>query len=644
MTKLLFATLVAAASVAGCARENDLDIAGDHPRIYLAAGSEARARLAADLAAGQPEATRFRAVADRWVEDQDEWGFEAWHAALLGQLTGDPKYCAAAIKSIDAQVKAAESSARDGGEPEVAYDDYLYIGALIGDLALVYDWCTSQIPHERARRWMIYAYQSVWNVWNADAASWAGKSRPWEGWATDNPSNNYHYSFLRATMLLSLAAHGEFLDLDEWLADFRDRHLEQEVFPTFNADLAGGGSREGTGYGVSQRRLFELYDVWQATTGERIADRTPHTRASMLAMMHQIVPTLDRIPPTGDHSRDSKAELYDFHRNYLQILISLYPNDPVSGRAQTLLAASARPQMGDRFMFVYDFLYPNRGVAPTALDGLGTAYYAPGIGQLYARSGWDKSATWVNLTAGPYTESHAHQDQGALMIYKDGWLAYDANVESDGLQQGLDAPSLVRIVDGGRAVEQRDGTTSKLLALHRGAGWLHAAADLTPAYKGQAAVQKVQREIIFLEPDAVVVYDRVTTRAGGQQVWQLAAPVAPQVSGARATITGTRTLTVQRVAPAQATSAVTNLKSSGGGFTGGFRLDTTMPGGDQRYLHVLSIGNAVSSVTPGTDGATLQLAGGRAVAVQFSRDGVGGTLAFDGTPTQLLPGVDTLPE
>ena len=46
-------------------------------------------------------------------------------------------------------------------------------------------------------------------------------------------------------------------------------------------------------------------------------------------------------------------------------------------------------------------------------------------------------------------------------------------------------------------------------------------------------MQKVQREIVLLEPDAVVVYDRVTTRAGTQQMWQLATPMQPTISARR---------------------------------------------------------------------------------------------------------------
>jgi hypothetical protein len=615
--------------------------AEDHPRIYLAANRE---RLAGDLAAGGPAAQRFLAAADRFASGSDIWGYPAWHAALAGQLTGAAKYCRAAITAIDDQVTDAEAAVSAGMRPEVADDSYLHVGPMIGDLALVYDWCFDAIDESRRAHWLAYAQQAVWNVWNPDQAKWGSKTMPWSGWATDDPANNYHYSFLRATMLLGLAAHGEVPSADALLSQFRDQLLEGQLFPTFNSDLEGGGSREGTGYGTSLRGLFELYDVWKASTGEDLAAKTGHTRASMLAMMHSIVPTLDRVAPTGDHSRDSEALLFDYHRGYLQTLIALFPRDPASGRAQSLLAASSVPEMENQFMVAYDFIYANRGVMPRPLSEVGTAYHAPGTGQLYVRGSWERDATWWNLLAGPYTQSHAHQDQGSLLLYKGAWLVYDGNVDSkSGLHQEPEAHSLVRIVDGGKTVAQRAGTTSKLVALQRGTGWLHAAADVTAAYKGAAAVQKVQREVVFLEPDALLVYDRVVTRAGGQQVWQLVTPKQPAISGSRATIPGPSPLTVERVAPAQAFAART-LSSVDSDFTAGHRLEVAVPGGDQRYLHVLWTGGAVSAVTGEPEGATLQLAGGRTARVVFSRDGVGGTLTLDGATVQLGATVASLPE
>jgi hypothetical protein len=617
--------------------------ASDHPRIFIATH---RDRLAAALTAGRPAAKRFKAMVDDWLGGDDVYAFAGWHAALIGQVTGDPKYCAAAVKLVDKQVSAAQSQISGGQAPDVSGDSYLDVGNSIGDVALVYDWCFSAVGDRRAA-WLAYANQAVWNVWHYMDAKWGGKTMAWSGWAVDDPSDNYYYSFLRATMLLGLAAHDEIPDARGWLDQFHDTKVLGELVPTFNKDLVGGGSREGTGYGVSMRELFYLYDVWAASTGETIADRTPHTRASMLSFMHQTVPTLDRIAPTGDQSRDSTASLFDYHRSYLQELIALFPDDSLAPRAQALLAQSSVPEMANQFMFAYDFLYDNKDVAATTLDGLGTAYYAPGIGELYARSGWDKHATWINLIAGSFTQSHAHQDQGSLLIYKDGWLGYDAVVDSSsGLPQQLDAHSVVRITSGGKNVEQQRDTDSALVALHRGTGFLYAAADLTPAYKGSKVVTKVQREIVFLEPDAIVVYDRVAT-TGGSQIWQLVSPVSPATTATHATFTApAHKLEVERVsAPAATAAAAFDLSKSDSDFTSGFRLDETAPAGDNRFLHVIWIDGAVGSViSTGADTATVALAGGKTAVVQFSRDAIGGSLTLGGNTTTLATGLDKLPE
>jgi len=393
------------------------------------------------------------------------------------------------------------------------------------------------------------------------------------------------------------------------------------------------------------RRLFELYDFWQATTGESLARRTKHTRASMVAFMHQTLPTLDRVAPTGDQSRDSTAAFFDYHRNYLQELIAIFPKDALAGRAKTLLGGSSVPTMDSAFMLAYDFLYDNSEVPTMGLEDLGDTYYASGIGELYARSSWDTNATWVNMIAGPYTESHAHQDQGSLMIYKGDWLAYDPVVHSkSGLNQDTTSHGLVRIDQGGSPVKQIASTTSNLLALHSGDGWVHASADLTPAYKGNSAVQMVHRELVYLKPDVVVVFDRVQSAGGTTQTWQLATPVPPAISGNSATITNAgHALQVTRIAPS-AGSMSTYSYASQSDFSGGHRLDLQQAGGDNRYLHVLAVDGGASAITAsGSNGVTVTT-GGRAVTVTFNRDSVGGTLAIDGTTITLAAGVDPLPE
>ncbi len=618
---------------------NDPTFPTEHPRIYLGKNKE---RLVAALTAGDPAATRFRDMVDAWMGGRDIWGFSAWNAALMTQLTGDAKYCAKAIDVVDGIVKAAEADISAGTAPEVAGDSYLGIGATIGDLALVYDWCTDSISGEMRTRWLAFANQAVWNVWHPMEAKWGGKTMTWNGWSIDNPSNNYYYSFLRATMLLGLATKGEEAQADEWITTFHDAKIMGELVPTFDMDLVGGGSREGTGYGVAMNSLFLLYDWWEQTTGEQISTKTQHTRASAFAFMHQVVPTLDKIAPTGDHSRDSTAAFFDYHRAYLLELIALFPKETFAGRARALLDGSNVKQMDNQFMYVNDLL-ANPTVESQPLSGLNTAYYASGIGEVYARSSWDKDATWVNMIAGPYTETHAHQDQGSLMIYKGTWLAYDANIQAhSGLSQPTTSHSLVRIDDAGKPIAQSLGSSSTMMALHQGNGYVYAAADVTPVYKGNAAIQKVHREMIYVQPDVVIVYDRVASGGSTSQVWQLQSPVAASINGAKATITSAgHTLTVDKVLGG--TLSVHDMKDED--IMGGFRLDETMSGGDNRYLHVLSVDGAVTSVAAmGASGVTVNLASGKTITATFVADSVGATLNLGGSNITLGAGIDSLPE
>ncbi len=615
-----------------------------HPRIYLGPN---KARLQQALSSGTPAAVRFKSVVDLWVSGGDVYNFSAWNAALLGQLSGDPKYCAKAIATVDAQVSTAESAIASGQKPTIANDSYLDVGPMLADLTLTYDWCFDTVTSAQKTRWLAYANQAVWNVWNNNQAQWGGQSMPWSGWAVNDPSDNYYYSFLQATMLLGLAEKGEDPAGDTWITQFRQTKLLDQLVPTFDSDLVGGGSREGTGYGTAMMRLFWLYDFWYATTGEKLALKTPHTRASMMSMMHQIVPTLDRFAPTGDQSRDSTASMFDYQRNYLQELVHLFSTDPLAPRAATLLADCSVPQMSSGFMAVDDFLYENSDVTTGSMDG-GLAYYAPGIGELYARSGWDTHATWMNLIAGPYTEGHAHQDQGSLLIYKDGWLAYDAVIDShSGLRQETAAHGLLRVTQNGTAVSQQIGNASQLVALHSGTGWLYASADITPMYTGNSAVSNMQREIVYLQPDTIVVYDRVTSASGTQQVWSLATPKQPAISGSTATITGTHALHVQRLAPASATSSVFNYATQdpSGDYSGGFRLDETAAGGDQRFLHVLSIDGAVASASAANDSTvTVTLANQQTATITFNHDSPGATMTYAGATISLGTGIDALPE
>ncbi len=608
-------------------------VAAAHPRILLS-DEATRTRLKKVLDSRSAAGGRFQDQVAGQLLGRRAYAFQPWYAALLFQLTGDSRYASYAIDETEKFVAEEEAKIARSQRAVVAGDSYLEVGQYIGNIALVYDWCHASLTPEQRSRWVNYANLAVGNVWNHTGAKWGSTSYPWTGWSVDNPSNNYYYSFLRATMLLGLATQGENPQAQRWLDKFRIEKIENQLIPTFNRDLSGGGSREGTGYGTAMKGLWQLYDWWERSTGERIATRTPHTLASMAHLMHSIVPTRDRLTPTGDHARDSTAALFDYHREYLMELQALFPQERLSGIARSLLDSSSVPQMKNSFMFFADFLYEQPDLPARPLSELATTYWGPGTGQLMMRSSWETAATYASFICGPYTESHAHRDQGSFVLFKGTWLATDSNVYShSGIEQDEEMHNLVRFEANGTTVKQAYGTSCVMSALADNRNYAYASARMTPSYRNNAAVTKSEREFLFVKPDAVIVFDRaVASQAGVKRIWTLNLSTPPTLSGDTLTLVdGSSRLDVHRLAPAGLKAEVRAWPEMRKGMRGGVRVDVGDANGtSSAFLHVLSVNGSVSTATrsdaPGQTGAQLKLADGRVVTARFSTQGGGGTL------------------
>jgi hypothetical protein len=606
------------------------------PRI-LVGDVATMTRLRAALSSSAPSAVRFKTIVDGQMADPTNskyWGFQTWYAALIGQVTNDAAYCRWAVARTDAFVQSEEALIANNQRANVAADSYLDVGPIVGSLSMVYDWCRPQMTDTQRARWATYANQAVWNVWNFKSAKWGNTTYAWTGWSVDNPSNNYYYSFLRATMLLGLASAGENPQAPAWLDKFLVEKMQGQLIPTFNRDLVGGGSREGTGYGVALKGLFDLYYLWEKSTGNRLADSTPHTLASIDKMLHDIVPTLTHVAPTGDHARESTGALFDYHREYLQILSHLYPNDAMAGVSKTLLAQSSVPRMANAFEAWADYLYDPGSLTAQPLSRLPTAHWGSGTGQFSMRSAWALDATYANLICGPYSESHAHHDQGSFVLFKGGWLATDENTNSrSGLVQEEAAHNLVRVEQNGVVVPQTYNSTCNMKALADTPLYSYGLAVSTPSYSGKSAVQKMEREFLFIKPGVVVVLDRVQTSGPGiKRVWTLNLPSAPTVVGDRFSVTsGANQLDVQRLAPAGLTTQVSSWPQLSADMLKGARVDVADSNGDASvFLHVLgtdrAFSSAVRSDAAGQIGAEIKLADGSVVVARFSLAGTGGTV------------------
>ena len=612
-------------TLGGCDERNGEARAGEMPASAAAATPQARATTRDwSRAPGIPIAldhvdrdgaafARFRRWVDAAASGQPGYAFAARDAALLYRLEPKPKYCALAVKLVEAEVTAAEAAIADGRAPEIAGDSYLEVGPRIADVAMTLDTCGDTLTPEQRRRWSDFAEQAVWNVWNPLRAHWGLRPRPWTGWSVDNPGNNYYYSFVEATLYWALASGSA-----DWM-----RTLGEDKMPAlqaYYAKLPGGGSREGTGYGTAHMRLFSIYRLWRAATGEDIAGASPHARDSIAYWVHATVPTLDRFAPIGDQSRNSVPELYDYHRRLMLEARSLTDDAAAQAMADAWLAGISVQRMEHGFNTVHDLMaggetrargkgrHGENGVPGSGdTEGRALFHHAAGAGHLFARSGWDRDAMWLAVVAGPYTESHAHQDQGGFTLFGGDWLAVTANIWSRSgiVQTGL-AHNVLRFErDSGLGrpcrrgddlghprylVPQCEPSTSTMRTEPLADGGLRIDADLTGAYGGNAAVRAWTRRLDFAAR-RLRIEDRYAVAPGTEAVFQLQLPEAPRIEGP-----GARAgrLQIRVLEPAGARLEAVEWRSlKPDEFQRGWRLDVRAPqGGTGSGTYIVELSEA----------------------------------------------------
>ena len=515
---------------------------------------------------------RFREWVDAGVAGKGDEAASAADAAILAQLSSKndaKRYCEYAVGRVDRDVSDAEKAIAEGHDPKVAGDSYLYVGSAIEDLAYTWAGCASSITEQQRARWKAYVDQTIWNVWHHEKAHWGERVSSWSGWATDNPANNYYYSFVEATMDWSLASNdAEGLRA---LCETRLPLIEREF-----AALPGGGSLEGTGYGVSHGRLFSIYRVWRDATGIDLANANSHVTDTIAYWTHATVPTLDRYAPIGDQARVSTPDLYDYHRAIVLEARNL-TNDPAAKQlASWWLSQISVPSM-TAARNSRDDLLPAASRDLPAKKPTALTYYAQGVGTLFARTDWTKSALWLAFVAGKYTESHAHQEQGGFTLFQKDWLAVTENIWTrSGIEQGTETNNVVRFSRDGKIIRQHTDAAAKLdIASNDPAkGSVAATADLSPLYARNEGVQAWKRTIDFANY-RLLVHDEFSVAEGVDAVFQVNVPQKPVVEGS--TVRAGR-LIVHVASPANATIRVldwTTLDKDE--FRGGWRIDIEHP-------------------------------------------------------------------
>lgn len=528
-------------------------------------------RLVVDLSYASkttPEYSALIALVDSELAGGNNYGFSALDAVVAYRLSGDQRYRELAVSIVDKQVMDAEVAIAAGNKPAVAGDSYLEIGPMLSALAQTYQYC-SPSDSQRAR-WKVYADQAVANVWFFQTAKWGSKAWPGNGWGANDPGNNYFHSFCLASVMWALASNNT-ATLD---------YLKNNRFPMLGSyfdNLVGGGSREGTGYGLSARTIYEFMAAWRDSGYAVPASVLRHAKDSVTYWAHATQPGRDRYSPIGDLARESMPYLMEYHVELVMRAAWL------AGDAQTRQLAGywarnvVRTPNNNRTWARRNALFApaTGGADPSSL-----VYHAAGVGNLFARTGWGSDAVAVTVVAGPFDQSHAAQEQGGFTYWNKGFAAVTANIFSrSGINQDVTSRNVLRFSRAGGNIGQRRadaGVSAPLQNLVIDGGNFTAASDLKAVYP-DSGITAYRRSYSFAA-GALEVTDDYSVASNVAATFQVCTPALPQING-NVAVAGTMRVTV--IEPANATLTVVTDPQGEAVNTTSYRLDVN--GGVGRY-------------------------------------------------------------
>ena len=234
--------------------------------------------------------------------------------------------------------------------------------------------------------------------------------------------------------------------------------------------------------------------------------------------------------------------------------------------------------------------------APIPVDprpDLPLVHFAPGIGRLLVRTAWEEDAAWFNYGLGWIAIDHQFGDGNGFSFYRDGeWLTkglvgYGAGfgepgpdddysfplsenqntlaLENDPPERGADDPEDFRRLTwlAGSQWEYTPAGDPAILGLSVAPGYAYVLGDATNLYNSSyelsTDILHASRSIVWLAPDAIVVYDRAESKTEGRfkRFW-LNLPAEATVNGRQTTMTtpGGQELTITTLLPTDAAPEV----------------------------------------------------------------------------------------
>jgi hypothetical protein len=464
-------------------------------------------------------------------------------------------------------------------------------------------------------------------------------------------------------------------------------------------ELAGEGGGFAEGYYVH----YWLYEWLVFCEAARRCDGTDYYALAPKFFRHRaIASAFEMYPGIGQYGSrrpapmgDGGGRLFGGDRDKAlaarRILVNYYRNDPEHQAVHAFNETTPRSSVGNYAHM--DFLWRDPTVPKGDLAAWRRSHLSRGPGYVYARSSWDDDATWFFFKCGNRFTAHQHLDVGHFLLYKhaelvgDGGhydefgtrhdvnyhlrtIAHNALLVHDPAETWKNIRGRPAANDGGQSHAWRhhngafvdpddwrkqyeSAHIADLLAFEDRQSYLYVAGDCTRAYSPRK-LEFWTRQIIFLRPGTVVIFDRVKTKDPAfQKTWLLQAMKPPVNQAPHLVVTnGKGRLFVQTLLPAKPQVRLCSgddlYRYGGQSFppsrnTGPapecrIEVSPSSPAAVDYFLHVLTATDAsVESVPPAAaaaQGSEVLVALGD-VRIAFSTQRVGGRIERGGKQASL---------
>jgi hypothetical protein len=426
-----------------------------------------------------------------------------------------------------------------------------------------------------------------------------------------NAGNNYFGSHLRNVGMMAMALDAAD-DPDGALAAYLGRVIGAHLYMNdalLRTDAAGGMAPEGFEYSPQALGYIVQFLLAVKTAGledparfgpQVVLTDNPFWDEVVPAFLHslstvpKILPGAERLGPVYEPAWYGDGEVYG-GPDMIGLLGPLARYDELTGNRTRLDAIrwieTFTPPGGADLMITDRVFYANGSAlmnailyfmlfdpalfepgAPVPNDprpAQALFHFAPGIGHLLARTGWDEKAAWFVYNLGWIAIDHQTADGNGFSYYRKGeWLTkpaigyggeygdedpsddwyYTDSAHANTLALENEAPWVVEPTDytsqlywRGSQWEYVPAGDPTILAMSVQPGYAYALGDSTNLYNSvqnsSMDMRHASRSIVWLPPDAIVIYDRAESATGGRfkRFW-LNLTAGGTVAGTRATI------------------------------------------------------------------------------------------------------------